>query len=68
MNIDQKLLANKILLESKWTQEYLEHGYTVGLTEIEKDIKEIRKKMISSYHKEAERMIKSPVEELEMST
>jgi hypothetical protein len=68
MNIDQKLLANKILLESKWTQEYLEHGYTVGLTEIEKDIKEIRKKMISSYHKEAERMIKSPVEELEIST
>jgi len=68
MNIDQKLLADKILLESKWTQEYLEHGYTVGLTEIEKDIKEIRKKMISSYHKEAERMIKSPVEELEIST
>jgi len=68
MNIDQKLLADKILLESKWTQEYLEHGYTVGLTEIEKDIKEIRKKMISSYHREAERMIKSPVEELEIST
>ena len=68
MNIDQKLLADKLSLESKWTQEYLEHGYTVGLTEIEKDIKEIRKKMISSYHKEAERMIKSPVEELEIST
>ena len=43
-NIDQKLLADKISLESKWTQEYLEYGYTVGLTEIEKEIKEIRKK------------------------
>jgi len=68
MNIDQKLLASKISLESKWTQEYLEHGYTVGLTEIEKEIKEIRKKMISAYHDEAERIMKSPVEELEIST
>lgn len=67
-NIDQKLLADKISLESKWTQEYLEHGYTVGLTDIEKEIKEIRKKMISSSHREAERIMKSPVELEELST
>ena len=67
-NIDQKLLADKISLESRWTQEYLEHGYTVGLTEIEKEIKEIRKKMISDCHKEAERIMRSPVELEEVST
>ncbi len=68
MNIDQKLLADKISLESRWTQEYLEHGYTVGLTEIEQEIKEIKNKMISDCHKEAQRLMRSPVELEEVST
>jgi len=58
MPINSKLLSHKIALESEWNSIYADKGYCLDLIPIEKEIKEIRKKMIFADHDTAKREIK----------
>lgn len=58
MPINNKLLSQKIALESEWNAIYADQGYCLDLIPIEKAIKEIRKKMIFADHDTAKREIK----------
>ena len=58
MPINSKLLSHKIALESEWNSIYADKGYCLDLIPIEKEIKEIRKKMIFVDHDTAKREIK----------
>jgi len=58
MPINSKLLSQKIALESKWNSIYADQGYCLDLIAIEKEIKEIRKKMVFADHDTAKREIK----------
>lgn len=58
MPINSKLLSQKIALESQWNSIYADQGYCLDLIPIEKEIKEIRKKMIFVDHDTAKREIK----------
>jgi len=58
MPINSKLLSQKIALESEWNSIYADKGYCLDLIPIEKEIKEIRKKMIFADHDTAKREIK----------
>ena len=58
MPINSKLLSQKIALESEWNSIYADKGYCLDLIPIEKEIKEIRKKMVFADHDTAKREIK----------
>jgi len=58
MPVNSKLLSQKIALESKWNSIYADQGHCLDLIPIEKEIKEIRKKMIFTDHDIAKREIK----------
>jgi len=58
MPINSKLLSQKIALESEWNSIYADQGYCLDLIPIEKEIKEIRKKMIFADHDTVKREIK----------
>ena len=60
MAVNFSLLNEKIRLEAKWNQEYSETGYSTSLVTLEKEIKEIKKKMIFEEHDTARREIKQP--------
>lgn len=60
MTLDNNLLAQKIKLEGQWNSEYAENGYTLNLLEIEKQIREVKRKMVFQDHNLAKREIKSP--------
>lgn len=61
MPINSKLLSQKIALESEWNSIYADKGYCLDLIPIEKEIKEIRKKMVFADHDTAKREIKGVV-------